>query len=324
MKTVRFYEHGGPEVLRVEDVAAPQPQAGEILVAVEAAGVNFTDISSRRGKALRVPVSFPYTPGVEVAGTVVGLGEGAARFKKGDRVLALIPHGGYSEMVVIPETAAVPIPAAMSAELAVALPLQGLTAYHLLKTLGRLQPTEKVLVQAAAGGVGSLAVQLAKQTGAMVIAAAGTEAKLVRAAELGADAGVLYDKAGWQDEVLRVTGGSGADLLLDMRGGVGFSDNFAALAPFGRIVTFGAVAGERAVIDPEKLTSRCHTVSGFYSAFVGRQPSLVGPPLKELFQLVLEGRLKLDVNHRFPLAEAAEAHRQIEARVTTGKVLLAR
>jgi NADPH2:quinone reductase len=169
--------------------------------------------------------------------------------------------------------------------------------------------------------VGSLAVQLAKQAGAIVIAAAGSEAKLERAKKLGADAGVLYDAAGWQDEVVRVTGG-GVDLLLDMRGGAGFSDNFAALAPFGRIVTFGAVAGERAVFDPEKLTSRCHTVSGFYSAFVGRQPGLIGPPLKELFQLVLEGRLKLDVNHRFALADAAEAHRQIEARATTGKVVL--
>ena len=111
MKTVRFYEHGGPEVLQVEDVAEPQPRVGEILVSVEAAGVNFTDIGSRRGKALRAPVSFPYTPGVEIAGTVVGVGEGVSRFKTGDRVLALIPHGGYSEAIAVPEVLAVGIPA---------------------------------------------------------------------------------------------------------------------------------------------------------------------------------------------------------------------
>ena len=322
MKTVRFHRHGGPEVLKVEEVESPQPKAREILVRVESIGVNFTDLSARKGATLRTPLPLPYTPGVEVAGTVHGLGEGATRFHLGQRVVALVPHGGYAEEVVIPESQVGEIPSGMEPERAVAVPLQGLTAYHILKTLGKLQPGETVLIQAAAGGVGSWAIQLAKLTGALVVAATGSGAKLARSRSLGADFGVNYDHPAWKEEVLQMTGGRGVDLFLDMRGGPRFSENFEVLAPFGRIVTFGAAGGERASVDPEKLTSRCHSVLGFYSGFIGRNPALVGPPLQELFSFVADGRLQVDVNHRFPLEDAAEAHRQMEARATTGKIVL--
>jgi NADPH2:quinone reductase len=322
MKTVRFYEHGGPEVLKVEDVNAPRPRPGEILIEVEVIGLNFTDVSARKGGTLRSPLTFPYTPGVEVAGRVRELTEGSTRFRVGDRVVALVPQGGYSELVAVPEALTIKIPDTIETELAAAIPLQGLTAYHILKTLGRLQAGETVLVQAAAGGVGSFAVQLAKILGARVVAATGSDEKIARALSLGADAGVRYDRPGWIEAVRNATGGVGADLLLDMVGGPMFSEDFAALSPLGRVVTYGAASGQRAVIDPEALTSRCHSVSGFYSGFAGRQSTWVGPPLKELFDLVADGVIKVDVNHRFPLVEAAEAHRQFEARRTTGKVVL--
>ena len=252
MRIVRFHEFGGPEVLKFEEVATPDPKDGEVLIRTEAIGVNFTDIARRKNSAtLRERLALPYTPGVEAVGTVVGTGAGSAPVSIGTKVIAIVQDGAYSEYLTVPAARAIPVPPGLDSAQAVALPVQGLTAYLVLATFGRLQPGERVLIQAAAGGVGSMAVQLAKILGAgQVIAAAGTSAKLDLARSLGADAGVNYGESGWIEQVLKVTGGKGVDLALDMLGGSRFSETFAYLAPFGRIVTYGAAAGERAAIRP--------------------------------------------------------------------------
>ncbi len=323
MKIVRFYEHGGPDVLQVAEADIPTPKTGQVLIKTEAIGVNYTDVTHRKGATLREPLQFPCTPGVEVVGTVVEAGAGVTTIPVGTRVIGLVSSGGYSEYLVVPVAFTLPLPPRLDPVQAVALPVQGLTAYHIISTFGRLQPGERIFIQAAAGGVGTLAVQLAKlKEAGQVIAGASTQAKLDLARSLGADAGVDYTQPDWANQVLQATDGKGVDLSLDMIGGTQFSENFTYLAPMGRIVTFGAASGQRSVIDPEKLTERCYTVTGFYSVFASTRPELVAPALKELLQYVLAGQLKVQIHHRFPLEEAAEAHRQMEARQTTGKIVL--
>jgi NADPH2:quinone reductase len=323
MKIIRFSEHGGPDVLRVEEDDIPTPKSGQMLIKTEAIGINYTDVTHRKGATLREPLQMPYTPGVEVVGTVVEAGEGATAIPIGTRVIGLLPSGGYAEYLIAPAALTIPLPPGLDPVQAVALPVQGLTAYHIISTFGRLQPGERIFIQAAAGGVGTLAVQLAKLMEAgQIIAGASTQAKLDLARSLGADAGINYTQPDWPKQVLQATDGKGVHLSLDMIGGAQFSNNFSYLAPMGRIVAFGAASGQRSVIDAEKLTERCYTVTGFYSVFAGTRPELVVPALKQLIQYVLTGQLKLQVHHRFPLEEAAEAHRQMETRQTTGKIVL--
>ena len=326
MKIVRFYECGEPDVLRLEETAIPHPKAGQVLLQVEASGVNFTDVDHRRSSsASREPLTFPSTPGVEVVGVIVEVGEGATALPVGTRVIGLLSHGGYAEYVVVPAALIIPVPPGLDAAQAVALPIQGLTAYHILATFGHIQPGERILIQAAAGGVGTLAVQLARLLEAgQIIATASTPAKLDLALSLGANVGINYTQPDWDwaTQVLQATDGKGVDLILDMIGGVQFSENFTCLAPLGRIVTFGKASGQRAVIDPEKLTARCSTVIGFYGGYVITRPDLVVPVLKKLFQYVLAGQLHVQVHHQFPLEEAAAAHRLMETRQSTGKIVL--
>lgn len=324
MKIVRFYECGEPDVLRLEETAIPHPKAGQVLLQVEASGVNYTDVDHRRSSsASREPLTFPSTPGVEVIGVIVEAGEGATALPVGTRVIGLLSHGGYAEYVAVPAASIIPVPPGLDAAQAVALPLQGLTAYHILATFGHIQPGERILIQAAAGGVGTLAVQLARLLEAgQIIATASTPAKLDLALSLGADVGINYTQPDWTTQVLQATDGKGVDLMLDMIGGVQFSENFTCLAPLGRIVTFGKASGQRAVIDSEKLTARCSTVTGFYAGYAGTRPDLVVPALKKLFQYVLAGQLHVQVHHRFPLEEAAAAHRLMETRQSTGKIVL--
>lgn len=322
MKIIRVYEFGGPEVLKVEEADLPVLKPGEVLLQTEAIGVNYTDISHRRQSG-RDEAIFPYTPGVEVVGKIVAKAENAGGAPLGTRVLALPGQGGYAEYLAVPAARALPVPIGLDAVQAVSLPLQGLTAYQTITRFGHLQAGERVLIQAAAGGVGSLAVQLARLLGAgQIIAMASTQAKLDLALSLGADVGINYTEPEWARHVLDATDGQGVDLILEMLGGSGFSENFACLAPFGRIVMFGAASGQRGIIDAEKLTARCHTVTGYYSGFMGTRPDLFVPDLNKLIQYVLAGQLKLLVNHRLPLEKASEAHHLMETRQTTGKIVL--
>ena len=323
MKSVTCFRHGGPEVLELVEVDTPRPQRNEVLIRVEMIGVNFTDVVHRKGTALRQPVAFPFTPGVEVAGEVAEVGEAVQGVAVGAKAMAIVPRGGYAEYVAAPAPFVIPLPAGITMQQAAALPVQGLAAYHTVLTLGRLAKGERILIEAAAGGVGTIAVQLAKALGAgQVIAVASSRAKLDLALSLGADVGIDYAQPDWRPRVVEATEGRGVDLFLDSVGGARFSENFACLAPFGRIVSFGAASGERAVIDSERLSSGCYSVSGYYTACAASQPGLIGPPIGELVRHLLAKQIELQISAELAMADAAEAHRRMENRETTGKLLL--
>lgn len=325
MRAIRFHELGEPDVLQLDDVAEPQPGPGEVLIEVHAAGINYADTRRRRGVYLEQS-PLPFIPGSEVAGRVARLGEGVLGWQVGDRVMATLNGGGYAEYAVAPASSLLPVPADMSDAEAAAFPVQALTAYHLLRTSGRLAAGESVLVHSAAGGVGTLAVQLAKLLGAgTVYATASSEEKLALARSLGADVTINYlteDFAARVNEHAREQGRRGVDIILEAVGGEVCTRSLACLAPFGRLVVFGVASGELPQISPAQLMRRCQEVIGFYLPPILAQPKLLAPSVRELTGYLASGKLRLVVGETLPLEQAAEAHRRIEARETMGKVVL--
>lgn len=322
MQVVRFYEYGGPEVLKVEDAPVPEPGPGEALVRVAAAGVNYADTRRRLGAYVE-PTPLPWVVGSEVAGTVAKLGPNVTGVQEGQRVMALTAGGGYAEYAVVAAQALLPIPPKLSFTQAAALPLQGLTAYYLLKLSGRLQAGESVLVHAAAGGVGTLAVQMAKLLGAgKVIATASTPAKLEFACSLGADAQIDYTREDVVAGVRGATNGKGADIILDGVGGDVFELSLRSLAADGRLVVYGLASGKVVELNPVRLMRRNQSVVGFYLGQLMTQPEQLRPAMEEIAGWLAAEKLRLMIGHVFPLAEAARAHRQLEARETTGKIVL--
>ncbi len=323
MKAIRFHATGEVDVLRFEEVPDPKAGPGEFVVRVRAIGVNFADTRFRRGEYFIRPV-FPQVPGMECAGEIVALGEGASGFAVGDRVMALGANA-YAEQLVCKPTDLYPMPAGISFEDAAALPVQGLTAHHVLALSGRMARGERVLVHAAAGGVGTLAVQLAKARGAVqVVATAGSDEKLALARSLGADVAVSYKDEAWAARVKEATGGAGIDVLLEMLGGTdALRKNLSLLAPFGRMVVFGAASGDtHGQIEPVALMAKNLSVTGYYLTPLVRRRDLCAPPLAEMAAEVAAGKLRIVIGARYPLADAAEAHRAMEARRTTGKIVL--
>lgn len=322
MKVVKFEEYGGPEVLQYIDSEKPKPKGHEVLIEVKAAGVNYADTARREGKYV-VPTELPYIPGSEVAGVVIETGAGVTRFKSGDRVVALIESSGYAEYAAIPEQVLTPVPEGVSFEEAVALPLQGLSAYHILKTMGRLEPGETVLIHAAAGGVGTIAVQLAKLFGAgKIIATASTEEKLFHAEKMGATHLVNYSEDGWVGRIKDITEGNGVDLALEMVGGSVFNDTLKTLAPFRRLVIFGAASGEQATFAPGQLMKRNQSVIGFFLPQIMRKPELFQKSFQELLGYMDSGQLKLTIGGTYPLEQAADVHELLQSRKTIGKLVL--
>lgn len=322
MKVVTFEQYGGPEVLQYIDAERPKPRSNEVLVEVKAIGINYADTARREGQYV-VPTPLPYVPGSEVAGVVAEVGSKVTKFQVGMRVSALIESGGYAEFVALDESALIPVPADVDFEQAVALPLQGLSAYHILKTMGRLAPGETVLIHAAAGGVGAIAVQLAKLFGAgKIIATASSAEKLEHAKALGATHLVDYTKEGWVDEVKRITDNKGVDLALEMAGGDVFNKTLKCLAPFGRLVIFGAASGEQAEFTPGQLMRKNQSVIGFFLPQIMRNPELFQQSFKELLGYMANGQLKLTIGGSYPLADAAEVHRLLQSRKTIGKLVL--
>ena len=322
MKAILVEEFGEPEVLGYTDVERPAPDEGEVLIEVRSAGVNFADTMRRRNQYL-VPQELPFTPGSEVSGVVSKVGEGVEDVSVGDRVVSLLDAGGYAEYAVAPAQSLIPLPEGLDFGEAAAVPLQGLSAYHILKTSGALKEGESVLVHAAAGGVGTLAVQMAKLMGAgTVIATASTQEKLDLAKSLGADVLINYTEDDWPEKVLEATDGEGADIILEMVGGEFLQKNLECLAVFGRMVVYGAASGELGNIVPANLMNNCHSVVGFWLIQVASRPDLFVPSLQEMLGWISSGDLELTLGGTYPLEEAEKAHADLEGRKTTGKIIL--
>jgi NADPH:quinone reductase len=322
MKAIRLTEYGGPEVLNLVEIDKPVPTGHEVLIEIKAIGVNYADTARREGQYV-VKTPLPFIPGAEIAGVVAAVGDQVTKVKPGTRIVTLIESGGYAEYALADERALIPIPEHLDFHTAVALPLQGLSAYHILKTMGRLEKGESVLVHAAAGGVGTIAVQLAKLFGAgKVIATASSDEKLALAREMGADVLINYTEPDWEQQVLEATGGKGVNVALEMVGGVVFNKTVKCLATFGRLVVFGAASGEQARFYPSSLMARNQSVIGFFLPQIMRKPELLQPSLVELLTYLGEGKLKLTIGGVFPLEDAAKVHTLLQSRKTQGKLIL--
>ena len=314
MRAIRIGQWGGPEVLEyVEDAPMPEPEPHELLVKVSRAGVNFADTHARENSYL-APYELPLTPGGEVAGTT----------EDGRRVAAMLVHGGYAEYAAVPEAATFDIPDRVTDGQALALLVQGLTAWHLYRTSAHLVPGETAVVHAAAGGVGSLAVQLGKPLGAgRVIATASSEDKRALALELGADAAVDVTREDLTDALIAANDGRRVDVVLEMAGGRVFDASLRALAPFGRLVTYGMASREPNQVGAGNLMRHSSAVVGFWLAHAFARPrEMLAEPLRELFERVVAGRLRVVEGTVYPLSEARRAHEDLQARRTTGKLLL--
>jgi NADPH:quinone reductase len=310
MRAIRIDEWGGPEVLRlVEDAPRPEPGDGETLIQVTRAGVNFADTHARENSYV-ARYELPLIPGAEVAGTTAD----------GTRVAAIVGTGGYAEWVTA--RAPVPIPDGVTDGQALALLLQGLTAWHLHRTCARVREGESVVVVAAAGGVGSLAVQLGKALGARVIATASSEDKRELAMELGADAAVDVTAGDLAERLIAANGGDKVDVVLETAGGRVFDAGMEALAPFGRMVAYGISSREQNEVRTGRLLRRSQSVIGFWLFEALKHPEMVHAPLRELFAHLAAGRLRVVEGETYPLSEARRAHEDLQARRTTGKVML--
>jgi NADPH:quinone reductase len=322
MKAVQLQKFGGPEVLEIIEIDRPVPTGRQVLIEIKAIGVNYADTARREGQYV-VKTPLPFIPGAEIAGVVTAVGEKVTGVKPGMRVVTLIESGGYSEFALADERSLIPIPEQLDFQNAAALPLQGLSAYHVLKTMGRLEKGETVLVHAAAGGVGTLSVQLAKLFGAgKIIATASSPEKLELARKMGADVLINYSESNWVVQVLEATGGKGVDVALEMVGGDVFNKTLKCLATFGRLVVFGAASGEQSRMYPSSLMARNQSVIGFFLPQIMRKPELLQTSLVELLTYLGEGKLKLTIGGVFPLEEAANVHVLLQSRKTTGKLIL--
>ncbi len=320
MRAVRVSATGGPEVLEPADVPTPDPGAGEARVRVELAGVNFIDTYHRTGL---YPRELPFTPGVEGAGVVDAVGAGVEHVAPGDRVAWCMHPGSYQEAAVVPAWKLVRVPDDVELEIAAALMVQGMTAHYLANSTYALGPDDVALVHAAAGGVGLLLVQLARAAGATVIGTCSTEEKAERVRDYGADHVVRYTETAFEPEVRRLTDGVGASVVYDSVGQATFADSLKALRPRGMLVLFGQSSGKVEPFDPGEL-------AGAGSLFLTR-PTLadyardraeVEWRAGELLAETRAGRLRVRIHDVLPLDQAAEAHRRLEGRRTSGKLLL--
>jgi NADPH2:quinone reductase len=320
MKAVRVHKYGGPEVLTYEEIPVPEPKAGEARVKIEAIGLNFIDIYQRTGL---YPIQTPFILGSEGAGVVDAVGDGVTEVKKGDRVAYSMVLGAYAEFAIVPAWRLAPLPANVDAKSAATLMLQGMTAHYLANSTYPIKKGETALVHAAAGGVGLLLVQIAKQLGATIIGTVSTEAKAQLAKEAGADHVILYTQSDFVAEVKKLTANHGVEVIYDSVGQSTFEKGLDCLRPRGMMVLFGQSSGPVAAFDPGKLAAKG-------SLFLTR-PSLAHYTLNrnellqranDLFNWTASGRLKLRIEKTYSMADAAEAHRELEGRKTTGKVIL--
>jgi NADPH2:quinone reductase len=313
VRAIQISEFGGPEVLQLVELPDPEPADGFAVVDVTAAGVNYADTHATENSYLQAQ-TLPQVPGSEVAG----------RAADGRRVVALVGSGGYAEKALAPAGASFDIPDGVSDGAAVALLVQGLTAWHLLRTCARMQPGESVVVHAAAGGVGTIAVQLAKAWGAgRVIGVASAPDKRELAESLGADVTVDANADDMNAALREANGGRKVDIVLEMVGGATFDGSLRALAPFGRLIVFGMASRQPPTpIAPASLMVGSKCVMGFWLVDCMRDPRMLADPMQELMQMTADGSLQPVVGNTYPLADARRAHEDMRARRTTGKVIL--
>jgi NADPH:quinone reductase len=320
MNAIRIHRHGGPEVLDYENIPEPLPGKGETRVRLEASGVNFIDTYQRSGM---YPRTVPFIPGLEGAGVVEAVGEGVGEVSIGDRVAFTGVPGAYAEAVVAPEWKFVRLPSGIATKTGAALMLQGLTAHYLVRTTFAIQPGHTVLVHAAAGGVGLLLVQMAKLLGATVVGTVSTSAKAELARAAGADEIILYTEEEFAPAVRKITGGRGVDAVYDGVGAATFDGSLDALAPLGTMALFGAASGPVPPVDTALLSGKGSlrlTRTSLPDHIPDRTAIL--ERTGDLFQWIADGNLSVRIGLELPLEQAAEAHRRLEARLTTGKVLL--
>jgi NADPH:quinone reductase len=320
MKAIVVENCGGPESLVYRDADKPTPKAGEALVKLKAVGLNYIDVYHRTGL---YPLPRPFIPGMEAAGVVEAVGADVTEVAVGDRVAYAMTPGAYADYAVVPAWRLVKVPEGVNAQQGAAAMLQGMTAHYLVTSVYPLKKGETALIHAAAGGVGLLLIQMAKRIGARVIGTVSTEAKAQLAREAGADEIILYTKQDFEQETRRLTDGRGVQVVYDSVGKDTFLKSLNTLAPRGMMALFGQSSGPVAAFDPALLAQRG-------SLFLTR-PSLAQYAATreellwragEVFDWIKAGELRLRIDKTFPLAEAAEAHRQLEGRQTTGKVLL--
>jgi NADPH:quinone reductase len=320
MKAIQMTRHGGPEVLDLKDLSRPDPGPGEVLVNVEAVGVNFIDIYRREGA---YKVALPHVPGTEAAGTVVAVGEGVSTLRPGDRVAGAAFVGAYAEVAVAPAAQLVRVPDGVSSEQAAAVMLQGMTAHYLAHSTYALEEGDTCLVHAAAGGVGLLLIQLAKRAGARVIGTVSTADKEALARAAGADEIVRYTETDFVSAVAELTGGEGVEVVYDSVGKTTFAGSLDCLKPRGLLALFGQSSGAVPPFDLQVLNAKgslfvTRPSLGHYT----RTPDELAWRAGEVLEGVASGALSVRIDSSLPLAEAAEAHRRLGSRETSGKVLL--
>ncbi|QHT68036.1 quinone oxidoreductase [Rhodocytophaga rosea] len=320
MKAIQITQYGGPEVLLYQDISIPKPSSGEALIRVKAVGVNFIDVYHRTG---RYPGKLPFSPGMEAAGIVEAVGAGVTEVKPGDRVAYAMQLGGYAEYTLIPATKLVVIPSEVDFKSAAAIMLQGMTAHYLSYSTYPIQSGDTVLIHAGAGGVGLLLTQIARNLGATVITTVSTEEKAELSRKAGAHEVILYEKQDFETEVKRITQGKGVQAVYDSVGKTTFDKGLNCLMPRGYMVLFGASSGPAPQIDPLILSGKgsiflTRPTLGHY--MLTREELLARA--NQVLGWVADGSLQLQIEHVYPLAEAKQAHIDLESRKTTGKLLL--
>lgn len=315
MKAIRVHELGGSDKLSLDEIEKPTPKADEVLIKVAAAGVNYADTMMRSGNYLTKP-ELPFTLGYEVAGTIETYGEDVSDLHIGQRVLATASSGGYAEYATAKASTVLPLPDGLGYGESTALLVQGLTALGLLN---ETKADETILVHAAAGGVGTLLVQLAKLKGLKVIGTASNEEKLEKVRNLGADFAFNYTQPDWTEKVLQATDGKGADWIIEMVGGDIVGENLKVLAKNGTMWIYGAASGQDYKVSVLGLMYKNHKIRGYWLMNESVENRIAFT--KELLELIKSGKLKIEVTE-FPLEKAREAHEAIEGRKTTGKVVL--
>jgi NADPH2:quinone reductase len=313
MRAIQMTEFGGPEVLQLAELPAPEPGPGEVLVEVRRAGVNFADTHTRTNSYVK-KATLPLVPGVEVAGV---------RTDTGQRVVAILSSGGYAELALAREDRVFAVPDGVEDGTALALLIQGTTAWHLYRSAGRVQAGESVVVHSAAGGVGSLAVQLGRPLGAgRMIATASSAEKRELALRLGADVAVDSTPEGLRERLLGANDGQPVDVVFDMAGGQSFASSYDALAHFGRIVVCGIASQEPNEVSTGSLLRHSRTVVGFYLFHCLERPGMFDEALADLFAKAAAGQLEVHLGGTYALADAAQAHIDLRGRKTSGKLLI--